>query len=172
MAEKALAASLELSWSKPRTYDFNQSILDHADYEDLCTLHILLGKINNSIHRIQLGLTGEAVRDFLTNGAYQDAVRAKMHIAKPLIELILWTENALDGYYPLSPSDLSNFTEKIRELEKASQALETVHDVQLNELGTLSTLHLTVIPATFKILYMDLKSIEKQLKTMRELMND
>lgn len=155
-----------LSWSAPRTYDFNQGILPASDYQDLCSLHILLKKVNDSLYRIQAGLTSDATKGDLSESVYASAVEGQVKSSEPMLLILAWLNNALDGYYPPSQGDMESCQNLIFLLTKLVQKLEIIHDVQVNELGTKSTLHLTVLPATFKILYTDLKEAEKQILTM------
>lgn len=166
MNDKKTETPSLLSWSAPRTYDFNQIVLPASDYQDLCSLHILLKKVNDSLYRIQTGLTSDATKDELSEAAYESAVEGQVKSSEPMLLVMAWLNNVLDGYYPPTKGDMDACQHLILLITKSVHKLEIVHDVQVNELGTKSTLHLTVLPATFKILYTDLKESEKQILTM------
>ena len=155
-----------LSWSKSRTYDFNQSVLADDDYRNLCSIHIFLGQIKNNLYRLQLIFENGSIRGFLTQGTFDYSVDACIKTFEPLAELILWIENALDGYYPMSFSDMASFKEKLHQLEDVSKMLTEAAARQTLELGRRSPTHYTVVPAKITNFHTNIKQLEEKLDKM------
>lgn len=156
----------KLSWSKSRTYDFDQSILADDDYRNLCTIHIFLGQIQNHLYRLQLIFENGSIKEFLTQETYDYSVDSSARAFIPLAELLLWTENALDGYYPMSSSDIASFKEKLHQLEDVSTMLTEASAKQTLELGKRSPIHYTVVPARITNFHTNIKQLKEHLDRM------